>query len=311
MLASDPKPSFSKASLRCREALPSTVTASSHACGWTSVLVERHRVEPSYEPFDTLPTPDQTVVVMTKGEQELARFNAGLWRHTAYRPGSVGMTPGGAIDRLRRARGGTPAPFEKVNLYVPQQAFLDAAEHYRRAGHRRRDRPLARLAFQDPMIAEVVSSLLRGMEAGAPNLYAEAAMQWLATHLLSAHSGGISIEEPKLPGAITDKRLARVLDYMRAHYAQPLSLECLAAEAAISKFHFTRLFRVSTGNTPHDFLVQIRLEAARVLLKTTDLSVEAIATRCGFARANYFATAFARQTGMPPTAYRTSEVVRG
>ena len=184
MVGIDAVPSFSPASLRCREALPSTVTASSLTCGWTSVLVERHRVEPSYEPFHTLATLDQTMVVMTRGEQALAAFLSGSWRQAAYRPGTIGTTPGGTIDRLRRVRRGTPAPFEKVNLYVPQQFFLDAVEHYRRAGHRWRDRPLARLAFQDPMIAEVVVALLRGMEAGTPNLYAETAMQWLATHLL-------------------------------------------------------------------------------------------------------------------------------
>ena len=304
MLAADSKIRFSQASLRCREALPSTVTASSLSCGWTSVLLERHRVEPTYEPFYTLPTPDQTIVVMTKGEQQLASLNTGIWREAKYRLGTVGMTPGGCIDRLRRNPRGTPAPFEKLNLYVPQQAFLDAAEHYRRAGHRRLERPLARLSFQDPVIAAVASALLQGVEAGAPNLYAEAAIQWLATHLLAAHSGGVSIEEPARLAVMPDKRLARVLDYMRAHYADPLSLGSLAAEAAISKFHFTRLFRRSTGKTPHDFLVQIRLEAAIALLKTTELSVKAIATRCGFARANYFATAFTKRVGISPTGYR-------
>ena len=159
------------------------------------------------------------------------------------------------------------------------------------------------------MIAEVVVALLRGMEAGAPNLYAETAMQWLATHLLSAH-GGIDVDRHKLPSAMTDKRLARVVEYMRAHYAEPIPLEHLAAEAGISKFHFTRLFRASTGKTPHDFLVQLRLEVASVLLTTTDLSVEAVAARCGFARANYFATAFTNHVGVAPKAYRTREMLQ-
>ena len=304
MTASAPKPAFSQSSLSCREALPSTVVASSLDCGWTSVLIERHRVEPSYEPFQTRPTPDQTIVVMTRGEQELASFKAGFWRHATYHPGTVGMTPGGDTDRLRRQRRGTPAPFEKVNLYIPQQAFHEAAEHYRRAGHRRQDRPLARLAFHDPMIAETVSTLLRAMAAGAPDLYAEAAMQWLATHLLAGHGGGIGADGPRQPGVITDRRLARALDYMSAHHAEPLSLESLSAEAGISKFHFVRLFRAATGATPHGLLVEIRLEAARTLLATTDLSVTAIAARCGFARATWFATAFTRRLGVTPTEYR-------
>jgi len=304
MIASDLKPGFSQASLRCRESLPSTIIATSLACGWTSVLVEHHRVEPRYEPFETSPTPDQTIVMMTRGEQDLASFNAGLWRHAVYRPGTIGMTPGGAIDRLRRQPRGTPAPFEKINLYIPQQIIRDTAEQYRRVGRRLQDRPLTALAFQDPMIAETVSALLRGMEAGAPDLYAEAAMQWLTTHLLAAHGRGISTEDRRLPGTITDKRLARVLDYMSAHFAEPLSLGDLAAEAGVSKFHFTRLFRACTGTTPHGFLVELRLDAARALLTTTGLSVAAIAARCGFARAAYFGTAFTKRFGTAPTAFR-------
>ncbi len=305
MSASDLKPGFSQASLRCREALPSTTVATSLECGWTSVLVEHHRVEPRYEPFETSPTPDQTIVVMTRGEQDLASFNAGLWRHAVYRPGTIGMTPGGDIDRLCRRPRGTPAPFEKINLYIPQRFFRDAAEQYRRAGHRRQDRPLRALAFQDPMIAETVATLLRGMEAGAPDLYAEAATQWLATHLLAAHGRGIGLEDRRLPGTITDKRLARVLDAMSARFAEPLSLGDLAAEAGVSKFHFTRLFRAATGLTPHGFLVELRLDAGRALLTTTDLSVAVIAARCGFARAAYFGTAFTRRFGAAPTAFRS------
>ena len=149
------------------------------------------------------------------------------------------------------------------------------------------------------------------MDAGAPNLYAESAVQWLATHLQSQHGGGIGLDSGKLPQGITDRRLARVIDYMHAHYPEPVSLECLAGEAGISKFHFTRLFRAATRETPHECLVHVRLEAARVLLMTTELSVEAVAAKCGFARATYFATTFAKHYGQTPKSYRARGRTRG
>ncbi|GJG85919.1 AraC family transcriptional regulator [Gemmatimonadetes bacterium T265] len=298
-------PTFAPASLRCRDALPSTVLASSRAAGWTSVLVEHHRVRPTEEPFETRATSDQTLVVMTRGEQALESFNGGVWRRAVYRAGTIGMTPGGKTDRLRRRVGRTTAPFEKLNLYVPPHFFREAAEHYRRAGRRYDDAPPSVLAFHDALVAETVVALARAMAAGAPDLYAQAAAQWLAAHLLAAHGAGPHVDESRRdPGVISDRRLARVVEYMSAHVAEPLTLDRLAAEAGVSKFHFARLFRARTGAPPHAFLVELRVGAARRLLATTDLDVAEVAAACGFARPTHFATAFARRAGVSPTAFR-------
>lgn len=305
MITTEEEPSFSSPSLLCRHSLPSTIIATSRAAGWTSVLIDHHRGYPSEEPFETCPTPDQTIVVMTRGEQTIESFKNGTWRQAIYRAGTIGMTPGGDTDRLRRRIPRKPAPFEKANLYIPQCFFREAADHYRQVGQRCRDNPLTALAFNDPLIAQTVCALLRAMAAGAPDLYAQTAMQWLATHLLSAHSTWLAVQEDRRnPGVISDRRLARVLEYMSAHFAEPLTLENLAAEAVVSKFHFSRLFRRSTGATPHAFLVQLRMEAARRMLMTTDLNVAEIATSCGFARAAHFGTTFTKHFGVSPTAFR-------
>lgn len=305
MIINDSEPAIAEASLLCGRALPSTILATSRDVGWTSVLVDHHRVQASEKPFETVPTPDQTVVVMTRGEQEIEAFRAGVWRRATYRAGTIGMTAGGESDRLRRRVRQNAALFEKVNLYIPSRFFQDAADHYRRAGHRLGDEPLTTLAFHDPVVGGTVAALLRAMAAGLPNLYAQTATQWLATHLLSAHARLIdTAEDARLPGTISDKRLARVLEYMSAHFAEPLALEDLAAEAGISKFHFCRLFRASTGMTPHGFLIKLRMDTARRLLETTDLSVALIAAQCGFAGAAHFGAAFASRFGVAPTAFR-------
>ena len=297
--------SIDAASLLCREALPASTIATSRDIGWTSVLVEHNRALASDEPFETLPTPDHTIVVMTRGEQEIEGLRGGIWRRSVYQPSTVGMTAGGETARLRRRLRGVGQSPEKVNLYVPQGIFREAAEHYRRAGQRLRDDPLRATAFRDPLIAATASSLLDAMAKGLPDLYAQAAAQWLATHLLARYGSGIDpAEEVRAPGALLDKRLLRVLDYMSAHLAEPLSLEDLAAEAGISKFHFARLFRAATGETPHGLLVRLRMNAARQMLANTDLAVAVIAARCGFARAAHFGAAFARRFGASPTAFR-------
>lgn len=304
-MVSNPAPRFSPASLRCSRALPGTVMNSSAACGWTSVLLEHHRVVPDGEPFETGPTPDQTVVVMLRGEQDLACFRAGAWRHAAYRAGTVGLTQGGQTDRLRRRprRGGEP--FEKVNLYVPEQIMREAGEHTRRIGQRASGSTLVALAFRDPLVAQTATALLRGMAVGQPDLYAQAAVHWLAVHLVSTHGrgNGSVCGEP----FVTDKRLARALEYMSAHLSEALTLDELAAEAGISKFHFTRAFRQATGLTPYEHLIGLRMEAACTLLAGSDLNVAEVAARCGYTRATQFSAVFAARVGLTPTAYRRSK----
>ena len=297
---------FSPASLRCSRSLPAKVLASSVACGWTSALVEHHRVEPDGEPFETTPTPDQTIVVMIKGEQDIASFKAGVWRHAAYRSGTVGLTRGGQTDRLRRRPQSGSKAFEKVNLYIPQTVFHDAAEHNRLAGQRQQNNAMTALAFHDPLVAQTAVALLQGMAAGLPDVYAEAAVHWLAVHLVSTRGGRIGNEQKGFLTGIADKRLSRVIEYMSAHLADALTLEVLAAQAGVSKFHFTRLFRMSTGTTPYEFLVGLRMEAARHFLTTTDLSVAIVAARCGFAGAAHFGSTFTKRFGFSPTAFRNT-----
>ena len=301
----DKTPSFSPESSRCGLALRSRIVRSSRDCGWSSVLLDHHHVDPTYDEFATRPTPDQTIVVMLSRAQTLEALSGGRWRAASYHPGTIGMTPGGTVDRLRRRRRHGQGAFEKANLYVPQQLLREAFEHYRRAGQADAEQPLEALAFQDPLIVQTVSSLLQGMQTGLPDIYAQTAACWLATHLLAVHSpwrmvDGGARKAPKMTG----KRLDAVREMVRTRYAEPLSLADLAAEARISKFHFARLFRQQTGTTPHAHILQVRLQAACRLLTETDLRVKQIAARTGFGNVASLGAAFARKQGVTPTAFR-------
>lgn len=296
---------FSQDSLASARALPNTPIASSIDAGWTALLLEHHCSRGASAPFTTLATPDQTIVIATRGRHDIEVLTPAGWRMATYRPGSGGMTPAGASAQLRwRSRDKADA-FATAHLYLPPAYFEDAAEHYRRIGQARRGAPLNALAFEDPVVAQTVGTLLEAMAAGAPDLYAQAAAQWLATHILARHLDVVDLaRDRRAAGALSDRRLARVLDYLGAHFADPLTLDALAAEAAISKFHFVRLFRAKTGKTPHAYLFGLRIAAARRLLATSALPVADVARACGFASAAHFCTAFARAAGATPTAFR-------
>jgi AraC family transcriptional regulator len=109
-----------------------------------------------------------------------------------------------------------------------------------------------------------------------------------------------------LPGA----RLRRVTDYIEEHVAHALPVRELGAVVHMSRFHFSRLFKQSTGLSPHRFVVQRRVDRACALLAAGEMPIAAIARTVGFRTATHFATVFRRVTGCPPTVYRTAMAAR-
>ena len=80
--------------------------------------------------------------------------------------------------------------------------------------------------------------------------------------------------------------------------------ETLAAALGLSPFHFARMFRQRLGTPPHRYLAQLRLEAARRLLRTGQRPLAGVAAACGFSSPSAFARAFRQATGVTPGAYR-------
>ena len=99
-------------------------------------------------------------------------------------------------------------------------------------------------------------------------------------------------------------RVQRVIDHMRAHVDEALSLAQLAQVGGLSPSRFVSAFREATGQPPYRFLVRLRIEKARELLEHTDLSVIEVGLRCGFEQPSHFATMFRKATGLAPRAWR-------
>ena len=102
------------------------------------------------------------------------------------------------------------------------------------------------------------------------------------------------------------RHLLRAKDLIDARYREPLDVAALARAAHLSPAHFSRQFRRTFGETPHQYLLTRRLERAAALLRTTDRSVADICLTVGLTSVGSFTTSFGRSFGMSPTAYRAA-----
>lgn len=96
----------------------------------------------------------------------------------------------------------------------------------------------------------------------------------------------------------------RILEIMRARYAEDISLDELAAEAGLSPFHFARMFKHSVGQPPRVYLTRLRIEKACELLALTDLSVNDVARKVGYSSSQVLARVFVKHRNIAPTDYR-------
>jgi len=105
--------------------------------------------------------------------------------------------------------------------------------------------------------------------------------------------------------------LRRARDLMDLRYAEPLDLDQLAAEAGFSKFHFARSFKDAYGETPANYLTRRRVERAKQLLRSANLTVTEVCMLVGFSSLGSFSTRFSELVGMSPSTFQRNSAARG
>ncbi len=124
------------------------------------------------------------------------------------------------------------------------------------------------------------------------------------TGLLSSSTLVTTVAADQTAGGLPECRLRRVAQYIQENLHREVRLAELGGLVHMSPYHFARLFKRSTGVSPHRFLIQRRLEEAKALLAAQTLPVAEIARSVGFRTASHFTATFRRATGITPSAYR-------
>jgi AraC family transcriptional regulator len=155
--------------------------------------------------------------------------------------------------------------------------------------------------LQDPLIQGILFTLKQEliMAGIQSDLFVDQLKTTLVTHLLRKYG----VQKAKITtyaDGLPRHKLNQIVDYIEAHLDSSLELEELAQQVGMSQFYFSRLFKQSLGITPHQYVIQQRVERAKRLLQKGELSLAEIALECRFAHQGHLNRHFKRLTGKTP-----------
>lgn len=157
------------------------------------------------------------------------------------------------------------------------------------------------MSESDPFLHHILATLKGEARSGGmgSHLLVDSLKTALAVHLLRNYCSTRPRPSSGSNG-LSQATLTQVKDYIHAHLHHDLTLDELAAIAQLSSYHFLRLFKHSMGITPHQYIVQCRLNQAKYLLQYSELSIAEIAARTGFCDQSHLTRYFKRRMGVTP-----------
>ena len=163
------------------------------------------------------------------------------------------------------------------------------------------------IGIRDPIVSMIAARLVEEISNPGKScrLVGDAMAHALTAQLLSRHSNFRSVtvmQRIDMPA----HKVRAAIDYIETHLSHDLSIDSIAAAVNMSSFRFARGFKNETGRSPHQFLLERRIELAKDLLRSTDHKLADIAQTVGFANQSHFASVFRQRCQMTPKGYRGS-----
>jgi AraC family transcriptional regulator len=265
----------------------------SSGLGWEHAYVSTQRERPYHATFDAAPT---HLLILHLGGPVTVRRRTGRSMRTQRIPaGGIFLHPAGrALDV--ELQGG----LDTVHLYLADSVLQQAH------GEGGTVELAEELGSSDPLIEQLVLALdgvVRHWEPSA-RTYADHLVGTLAARLAHAHAAGRPTERDSAMSGLTGQQLTSARELMETRLSEPLPVAELASATGLSASQFTRRFRASTGKSPHQFLLQLRLDHARRLLRTTTVPIADVAVRCGFSHQEHLTRVMRDKLGTTPAAFR-------
>lgn len=217
-------------------------------------------------------------------------------------PGGLAFWPGGMPFGVELER-----QIYSLHIYIDAEVMADVGRSF---GVTRTDRHWLRPLFAetDELLERLAIEAWNTAQAGYSDseLYADQIARSMAARLLWVGRHGFPTipEAGRLDGGLSKPQLRRLEDYVEANLDKNLHLESLSEVVGLSVSHFSRQFKSSSGKTPHQFVLQRRLDRAKRLLGNTAMPIAEIALECGFSHQEHLTHIFKRHLATTPAEFR-------
>lgn len=272
---------------------------------WPGLFARRYRYPRVVDGFLVPATAEPLIAYEIAGSAEFEeREVGGPWLPRRVRRGDLFVTRSKTPYELRwRSPLGAEIDVIHIHLGVDQclaafeQVYQDKAGAVEVTEFFGRDEMLGHLSLA---CADMLSARIPG------NSKRVAAFAHLLAIYIAEKYTNIASERPDYHGGLPIAWLRKVEDYVRAHLIDSISIEKLAELAELSPFHFSRVFKQSTGMTPLQFVTRERILLAQQLIRETSRSLIEIALEVGYTSPSHFAQVFRRTVGVAPTQFRNA-----
>ncbi len=267
--------------------------------GWRSLYAAKFREAPLRTTESPIGHPS-LIYHVARPTAVVRRIDGAQRERTLIGPGRFCITPGDAGAYWEHS--GNP---EILQLYLRDGVYQHAVEQMYGVGGDCAS-IVPRFAVVDPLLEQLALAVINALRDGSmeDTLYIETIAQLIGVHLARAHSSRTRPRAAAAPDGLSHARIRRLLEYIEAHLGEDLSLQAMAAEIDLSPLYLSRAFRTIVGQSPHQYVVNRRVERAKRLLCDTDTPIADIALAAGFSSQSHLSNWFRRLVGVSPAVYR-------
>lgn len=257
---------------------------------WQNIGLVHLRQPPHKMPNACLPL--HTLLILPSSASLKSTID-GMTRQQAIAPGDMMIVPANVEQGAHWT-----TEFEMIAIELSPTLFAQAMNDATNFGA---TELVPQFATPDPLVYQLGLSLKTVLEQNSTGsrLYAETTAAMLSVHLLQ-HYSQRKPEFKDYEDGLSQSTLRQVIEYIHAHLNQELGLAELAAIAHLSPHYFARLFKQSTGVSPHQFVIRCRVERAKALLLSGQDSIADIAQQVGFANQAHLNVHIKRSLGVTP-----------
>ena len=265
---------------------------------WDGIVVQTFDVNGGSE-ITLAPQRHHLIAMVIGGLTECVQRRGSQSYQSLVRPGSIMIVPSGVASYFNCSRS-----HRTSSTQLPTELLESAAQELG-LGRMASPELLSVFESRDAIIASLITIFLD--EVQRPSHPAQALIVGSCSSALAAHViRTFDVRTPALPkqpASLDRRQLAAVLEYFESNMSVSIGLAEVAAVAHVSRFHFSRLFKASTGSSPMAYLERSRIDRAQSLLRSGSMRLSEVAAATGFADPSHFIRRFRVHTGITPGRY--------